>query len=79
MNKPDHICESSETIFWAKNIKLSGWKKFGTGIRERKNSQHCSGGRFSLQILEQELLEKRVEKTQNNKNCHLYFLFCFYM
>jgi hypothetical protein len=38
------------------------------GIQEGKNSypgpQHCSGGRFSLQILEQELLEKRVKNTK---------------
>jgi hypothetical protein len=39
MNKPDHISESLETIFWVKILKFfdadpgSGpWEKFGSGI-----------------------------------------------
>jgi hypothetical protein len=44
MNKPDHISEGLETIFWLKILKFfdadpgsemrdPGWKKFGSGIR----------------------------------------------
>jgi hypothetical protein len=42
MNNPDHIPESLETIFWVKILKFfdadSGWKDFGSGIRDGKNS-----------------------------------------
>jgi hypothetical protein len=35
MNNPDHISESSETIFWIEILKFfdadPGWKKFGSG------------------------------------------------
>jgi hypothetical protein len=40
MNKPDHISESFETIFWVKILKFfvaardPGWKKFGSGIEK---------------------------------------------
>jgi hypothetical protein len=34
MNNPDHACESLETIFWVK-IRDPGWKKFGSGIRDK--------------------------------------------
>ncbi len=53
MNNPDHISESLETIFFVVNylnslmrIQDPRWKKFGSGIRDEKNSdpQHC----FSL-------------------------------
>ncbi len=41
MNNPDHISETLETIFWVKILKFfdadPGWKKFGSGIRDRKN------------------------------------------
>jgi hypothetical protein len=42
MNNPDHISASLETIFLVKILKFydadPGWKKFGSGIRGRKNS-----------------------------------------
>jgi hypothetical protein len=42
MNNPGHISESLETIFWVKILKFfdadPGWKKFGSGIWDRKNS-----------------------------------------
>jgi hypothetical protein len=39
MNNPDHISESLETIFWVKmRIRDPGWKNFGSGIRDGKNS-----------------------------------------
>jgi hypothetical protein len=42
MNNPDHISESLTTIFWGKKLKFldadPGWKKFGTLIRDGKNS-----------------------------------------
>jgi hypothetical protein len=42
INNPDHISESLENIFTVKNLKFfvvdPGWKKIGSGIRERKNS-----------------------------------------
>ena len=41
MNKPDHISESLETVFWVKILKFfdadPGWKKFGSGIRDGKD------------------------------------------
>jgi hypothetical protein len=47
MNNPDHISESFETIFWVKILNFfdvdSGWKKFGFGIRDGKNSDSGSG------------------------------------
>jgi hypothetical protein len=56
MKNPDHISESLEAIFWVKILQFfdadPGWKKFGSGIRDGKNSdprsrinipnpQHC--------------------------------------
>jgi hypothetical protein len=42
INSPDHISESLETIFFVKILKLSdaepGWKIYGSGTRDRKNS-----------------------------------------
>jgi hypothetical protein len=49
MNNPDHISEYLQTIFWVKILKIfyadpewkkcgSGWKKFGSGIRDGKNT-----------------------------------------
>jgi hypothetical protein len=44
MNNPDHISESLETIFGVKILKFfdadpgPGWKRFGSGIRDGKNS-----------------------------------------
>jgi hypothetical protein len=42
MNNPDHISKSLETTFWVKTLKLfdadPGLKKFGSGIRDGKNS-----------------------------------------
>jgi hypothetical protein len=39
MNNPGHISESLETIYWVKKLKLfyadPGWKKFGSGIRDK--------------------------------------------
>jgi hypothetical protein len=39
MNNPDHISQSLETNFWVKILKFSdpdpGWKKFGSGIRDK--------------------------------------------
>jgi hypothetical protein len=51
MNNPNHISESLETIFWVKILKFFdadpgtrmeeirildlGWKKFGSGIRDK--------------------------------------------
>jgi hypothetical protein len=36
INKPNHISESLETVFWAKILKFfdadPGWKKFGSRI-----------------------------------------------
>jgi hypothetical protein len=56
MNKPDHISESLDTIFWVKILKFfdadpgsgmekicirdPGWKKFGSGINIPE-PQHC--------------------------------------
>jgi hypothetical protein len=46
-NNPDHISDSLETIFWVKNVKYLNslmlirdleWEKFGSGIRDGKNS-----------------------------------------
>jgi hypothetical protein len=41
INKPDHISESLETIFWVKKylnslmrIRDPGWKKFGSGMEK---------------------------------------------
>jgi hypothetical protein len=55
-NKPDHISESLQTIFWVKILKFfdadpgsgmekiwirdPGWKKFGSGINIPE-PQHC--------------------------------------
>jgi hypothetical protein len=42
MNNPNHISENLETIFLVKILKFfaadRGWKKFGSGIRDGKNS-----------------------------------------
>jgi hypothetical protein len=44
MNNPDHISERLETIFRVKILKIlirmrdAEWKKFGSGILDRKNS-----------------------------------------
>jgi hypothetical protein len=43
MNIPDHIFESLETMFWVKILKFlfdtdPEWKKFGSVIRDGKNS-----------------------------------------
>jgi hypothetical protein len=42
MNNPDRISESLETIFWVKILKFfdadPGWRKFGSWIRDGKNS-----------------------------------------
>jgi hypothetical protein len=39
MNNKDHISESLETIFWVRILKFfdadPGWKKFGSGIRDK--------------------------------------------
>jgi hypothetical protein len=38
MNNPDHISESLETIFGLKYLSFNGdpgWKKFGSGIRDK--------------------------------------------
>jgi hypothetical protein len=49
MNNPDHIFESSETIFWVKILKFfdadpgPGWENFDFGIRDGKNSDPGSG------------------------------------
>ncbi len=50
MNNPDHISESLETIFWGLKYLNSlmwicdpGFKKFGPGIRDGKNSDPVSG------------------------------------
>jgi hypothetical protein len=47
MNNPDHISESLETIFGVKILKFfdadPGWKKFGSGMRDGKNSDLGSG------------------------------------
>jgi hypothetical protein len=47
MNNPDHISGSLETIFWVKILKFfnedPGWKKFRSGIRDKKNSDPGSG------------------------------------
>jgi hypothetical protein len=48
MNKQDHISESFETIFGLKylsslmRIRDPGWKKFGSGIRDGKNSDRIN-------------------------------------
>jgi hypothetical protein len=38
INKPDHISESLETIFWVKMLKFfdvdPGWKKFESGMEK---------------------------------------------
>jgi hypothetical protein len=42
MNHPDHISESSETVFLVKILQFldadPGWKTFVSGIRDGKNS-----------------------------------------
>ncbi len=50
MNNPDHISESLETIFfWVKIPVIKffdadpGWKKFGSGFRDGKNSDPGPG------------------------------------
>jgi hypothetical protein len=47
MNNPDHISDSLETIFWVTILQFfdadPGWKKFGSGIRDGKNSDLGSG------------------------------------
>jgi hypothetical protein len=44
MNNLDNISESLKNYFWVKILKFfdkdPGWKKFGSGIRE-KHQQHC--------------------------------------
>jgi hypothetical protein len=46
MNNPDHNSESLKNYFWDKILKFfdadQGWKKFGSGIREGKNSDPAS-------------------------------------
>jgi hypothetical protein len=43
INNPDHISGSLETVFWIKILKFfgadpgSGWKEFGSGIRDGKS------------------------------------------
>jgi hypothetical protein len=40
MNNPDHISESSKTIFWIKILKFfnvdPGWKKIGSGMEKSR-------------------------------------------
>jgi hypothetical protein len=49
MNNPGHISESLETILWVKILKFfdadpgPGWKTFGSGSRDGKNSDPGSG------------------------------------
>ncbi len=42
LNNPDHISESLKTISWVKMLNFfdadPGWKKFGSEIRDGKNS-----------------------------------------
>jgi hypothetical protein len=42
MNNPNHFSESLETIFWVEILKFFDadpeWEKFGSGMRDGKNS-----------------------------------------